>query len=103
MSNATPEQLAHKRQAEEAIEEVLDILAQRFDSKLLAQLLFWRACKMFRAVHSVGMWTVKDVKDFTEGCMKNILTKLPPDQMPGSAAIDAQGNIQPPNYSKLAS
>ena len=103
MTDATPEQLAHKRQAEDAIEEVLDILAARFDSKTLACMLFWRACKMLRGVHSIGIWRVEDVKNFTNGCMNDVLIPYPLEDRPGHAIIDAKGQMQPPNRSKLVS
>lgn len=70
-------------------------MSHKYDAKELAIIMFWQACKIFRAVHSLGIWPVKEVESFTTAAMNDVLIPLPSDQLPRQAIIDENGVLNP--------
>lgn len=80
----------------------LRALSHKYDAKELAILMFWYAVGLFRAVHSLGMWPIKDVEIFTTGAMKDLLTPLPSNELPRQAIIDENGQMNPSTSQRLS-
>lgn len=84
----------HQITVQKQIAADLDMLAHKYDSIQLASLMFWKACLMFQGIHSLGMWSIKDVEAFTTEAMKDILVPLPQDMLPQQAVLTPDG-LQP--------
>lgn len=93
---------AYKIKIQQQIVDEIHAMAGKYDAKTLAYIMFWEACKLFRVVHSLGLWTVKDIDIFTKGAMKDILDPLPKDQLPRNAVIDANGKMNPAASTRLS-
>lgn len=86
----------------EQISADLQAMSHKYDAKELAVLMFWYAVGLFRAVHSLGMWPVKEVQVFTTEAMKDMLTPLPADELPPQAIIDETGKLNPATSQRLS-
>ena len=64
------------------IHDELTALTLRYDTKLLAVAMMLRASAALRALHSAGVWQIKDVQDVLDVAMEDIFTPLPVDKVP---------------------
>ena len=85
--NIDPQGFDYAKSVRSAINDQITALAMTFDTKTLATVMMHRAAGMLRAVHSAGLWTEKDVRDFVEGCLVDIYDKLPDNQTPKVATL----------------
>lgn len=96
------QQRARQAEVHNQIATELKGLSRKYDAKELAVVMFCYATELFRAVHSLGMWPVKDVEIFTTNVMQDLLTPLPKDQLPQQAIIDENGVINPTTSQRLS-
>lgn len=95
MKQLTEQQMIdHQKSVQDQIIADLNALSYKYDAKQLAVIMFWKACQLFRCVHSLGIWPVKEVEVFTSEAMKDILTPVPRDQLPKQAILTPDG-VQP--------
>lgn len=82
------------RTVQQQIGDELQAMSHKYDAKLLAIVMFYQAVQLFRCVHSLGIWPMKEVEVFTTEASKDLLIPLPRDQLPQQAILTPDG-VQP--------
>lgn len=83
----TPEQIRHFEEVVDSINNELDAMALKYDTRLLTTILLDRASRQLRSLCSAGIYSPEVIEQIIAITFEGVTEKLPPEQMPKTVVI----------------